>query len=73
MVYICTKFHESILNCFSYGVNTISIFFIMKGHNSVNIANRVIVLFSAHHLIMIYICTKFHENILKGFRVMERT
>ena len=22
---------------------------------------------------MIYICTKFHENILNGFRVMERT
>ena len=22
---------------------------------------------------MLYICTKFHENILKGFRVIERT
>ena len=30
-------------------------------------------MFSAHCLIMLYICTKFRENILKGFRVIERT
>ena len=30
-------------------------------------------LFSAHRLMMVYICTKFHENILNGIRVMERT
>ena len=24
-------------------------------------------------LIMFYICTKFHENIKKGFRIIERT
>ena len=29
------------------------------------------VLFSAHRLIMVYICTNFHENILNGIRVME--
>ena len=28
---------------------------------------------SARHLMMHYISTKFHENILKGFQVIERT
>ena len=30
-------------------------------------------LFSAHRLMMVYIFTKFHENILNGNRLMERT
>ena len=30
-------------------------------------------LFSANCLIMLYICTKFHENISKGFKVTELT
>ena len=25
-------------------------------------------LFSAHRLMMVYICTKFHENILDGYK-----
>ena len=32
-----------------------------------------LVLFSAHRLMVIYICTKFHENILDGIKVIERT
>ena len=28
---------------------------------------------SAHHLIVLYICVKFHENISDGISVMERT
>ena len=30
-------------------------------------------MFFAHRLMMVYICTKVHENILNGIRVMERT
>ena len=30
-------------------------------------------LFSAHRLIMPYICTKFHREILNGFKVIEQT
>ena len=30
-------------------------------------------MFSAHHLIIVYVCTKFHEHILNGIRVTERT
>ena len=48
------------------------ILYITKGHNSLNITHGVNVLFSAHHLIMVYICTKYRENILNGFRVIDR-
>ena len=34
---------------------------------------RIWFLFSANCLIVLYICTKFHENISKGFRVTELT
>ena len=30
-------------------------------------------LISAHRLVMHYICAKFHENILTGIKVIERT
>ena len=29
--------------------------------------------FTAHRLIVVYISTKFHENILGGIKVIERT
>ena len=29
--------------------------------------------FPAHRLIVVYICTKFHENILDGIEVIEWT
>ena len=28
--------------------------------------------FTEHHLMTLYICTKFQENTSKGFRVIER-
>ena len=44
-----------------------------KGYNSVKNVDGVSVLFSAHCLITVYIFTKFHENILDGIKVIERT
>ena len=73
MVYICTKFGENLEGFQSYGADTISILIIGKGHNSTNIARGVTVLVYAHRLIMVNICTKLSENILKDFRFMERT
>ena len=35
-----------------------------KGHNYVKMLVEFRFFFSAYHLMMIYICTKFHENIL---------
>ena len=46
--------------------------FISKGHNSVKDVGGVIVLQkknSAHRLMVVYIGTKFHENMLDGIRV----
>ena len=31
-----------------------------------------IIPFSAHRLMMVYICTKFHENILDGMKFIEQ-
>ena len=44
---------------------------ISKGHNSVKNVDNVTVLFSAHHLMVVYISSKFHENILDGIKVIE--
>ena len=62
------------LECFkSYWADTISILIITVRHNSVNIVHGVTVPFSAHHLIMVYICIKFHKNMLNNLRIMEQT
>ena len=34
---------------------------------------ELLFLFSAHRLMVVYICTKFHENILGGIEFKERT
>ena len=63
MVSTCTKYFMKISWTLSelwsgHNVNT----FITKGHNSVNLTCIVIdFLFSAQYLIIVYICTKFHE------------
>ena len=50
---------------------------IFKGHNSLKNVGRVMVLnlctSSYDALYLIYICTKFHENILVGIKVIEQT
>ena len=73
MLYICTKFHQNI----SKGLRVIEeLDFqyskLSKGHNSVKNVGEVIVLGqSANPLMMLYICTKCHENISKCFRFIE--
>ena len=44
-----------------------------KGHNSVKNVSGVMFFFPAHCLMVAYICTKFHENILDGIKVIEWT
>ena len=43
------------------------------GHNSINNVYGVTIIFSAYCLMVVCICTKFHENILYGIKVTERT
>ena len=44
-----------------------------KGHNSVKMYMEIQFFFSAYCLMVVYICTKIHENILDGIEVIERT
>ena len=48
-----------------------------KGHSSLKNVGRVMVLnlctSSYDALYLVYICTKFHENILDSMKVIERT
>ena len=50
---------------------------IFKGHNSLKNVGQVVVLnlctSSYDALYLVYICTKFHENILDGIKVIELT
>ena len=46
---------------------------ISKEHNSVKNVEDLQSFFSAYRLMMVYIRTKFHENILYGIKVMELT
>ena len=67
------KFREkysTVLKLYSCIANTISILKITKGHNSVNNIGEVTFLFSAHRLMMFYVCTKFRVN---HFKVTEQT
>ena len=55
-------------------MDTIFIGKISKGHNSVkHLRVELQFLFSAHRLMMVYICTKYHENILDGMEIIEQT
>ena len=51
----------------------ISILKITKENNSAKNVGGETVLISACPLVMLYICAKFHEIILNGIKVIERT
>ena len=47
---------------------------ISKGHYSAKkTLQELLFLFSTCHLMLLYICTKFHENILDLIKVIEQT
>ena len=72
MPYICPKFHEEILNGFKVKELTQPHYMkSTKGHSYVRTERRVTVHFSAHCLIIHYVCAKF--EILYGFKVIEQT
>ena len=50
----------------------IFILIISKGHNSPKNVDELSFFFYPHHLATLNICTKFHENILDGIKVIER-
>ena len=81
VLYICVKFHENITNgirvkerTLVHGKNSLfQYLYCSKGCNSKSRLTELWFLCSACHLMMLYICERFHENILISTRVMERT
>ena len=45
---------------------------VWRGTITSKLEERFLFLFSAHHLMMIYICINVHEEIFKGFKDIER-
>ena len=74
ILYICTKICENISKCFRVIERAQSAYGNLPGgHNYMKKTNRVMQPFSAHQLMTLYICTKFQENISKGFKVIKGT
>ena len=76
-LYICTKFGENVSTVFKVIELTPFPTEIFKGYNFLKNEGRVMALnlcTSSHDaLCLVKICTKFHENILDGIKVIERT
>ena len=74
MLYISMKFHKKILNSFQLVERTqITIVEFQRGITPKMYRQEIWFLCSATRLMMLYISTKFHENILNCFQVIERT
>ena len=72
-LYICSKLYENIdLPFYSYTADTILKLKISKGHYSTK-KKELRFLFFTRRLMLLNICTKFHENILDGINVIEQT
>ena len=76
MLYISMKFHENILNDFQVILRTKNYNCrISKGEKLQKCIEirGIVFLCSARRLMMFYISMKFHENILNGFQIIEKT
>ena len=78
VLYICVKFQENTTNWISvmertwvHGRN--GCVKCSRGNNSKSRQTKLSIIRSAHHLMVLYIGVKFHENISKGIRVMGWT
>ena len=69
MVYICTKFHEYILD----GIKIIERSLFSYEKFQIKNVHGVSVLVLCTSPDVVYVCTKFHENSLDGIKVIERT
>ena len=56
-----------------YGENKKSPWNIQRGITTSQLEDYLLLLFSGQRLMTLYISTKFHEEILNGFEVIERT
>ena len=73
ILYICTKFHENILNSFKVIEKTqFHSQKLQMGIISKNMYMELHFLSSAYHLMMLYSCTKFCGSILNGFKIIQQ-
>ena len=73
MLYHCTKFCENILSGSNLKSRKIFIPIVTKTHYPIKMYVGLQVLFYAHCLMMLYIYTKFRENIFNYLKVIEQT
>ena len=74
MLYISTKFCDIISNGIKVIERTQFLYWkIQRGIIPPKMQVEEILLISASHLVMFYICAKFHEIILNGIKDIERT
>ena len=73
MLYISIKFHENILKSFQIIERTRNDHCRISKGNNYKTVDELWFFCSACRLMMLYVSMKFHENILKGFQVIERT
>ena len=72
-----SKGHNSVKMCLELGFFFFFFFFLELGFlfsaHRLMTSMELRFFFPAHPLMVVYICTKFHENILDGIKVIERT
>ena len=71
-----SKGHNSVKNV--YGIRVLFFFFFLElgflfSAHRLMTSMELRFFFPAHPLMVVYICTKFHENILDGIKVIEWT
>ena len=73
-----SKGHNSVKNVYGIRVLFFFFFFFLKlgflfSAHRLMTSMELRFFFPAHPLMVVYVCTKFHENILDGIKVIERT
>ena len=78
MLYICVRFHEIISNGFNLQsghkyIVEMALFNVQRAITPKVGKQELRFMCSARHLMELYICVKFRENITSGIRVIEHT
>ena len=74
LFYISAKYHQNILNGIGVTERTRNLFQIKQRVLTPKVRKpELSILYVTCHLVLIYISTKYHQNIPKGMQVTERT
>ena len=74
LIYISTKYHQFIPKGIRVTERTRNLFQIKQRVITPKVRKpELSILYGTRHLVLIYISTKYHQNIPKGIRVTERT